>query len=82
MLKFVGWTPSTFVSSRSDRAKKKVARPEDFMDEEDLQEKKDSMEFFDTTDAMDLTGGAEAKLASRALEEYEAESVFFSCSFL
>ncbi len=82
MLKFVGWTPSTFVSSRSDRAKKKVSRPEDFMDEEDLQEKKDSMEFVDTTDAMDLTGGAEAKLARQAAEEYEAESVFFSCSFL
>lgn len=35
-----GWTPSTFVSSRSNRAKeetKKVEqRPEDFMDEEDL----------------------------------------------
>ena len=52
------------------------------MDEEDLQEKKDSMEFVDTTDAMDLTGDAEAKLARQAPEEYEAESVFFSCSFL
>ena len=35
-----GWTPSTFVSSRSNRAteetKKVVQRPEDFMDEEDL----------------------------------------------
>ncbi|KAF8347963.1 hypothetical protein F5887DRAFT_672698 [Amanita rubescens] len=70
-----GWTPSTFVSSRSDRAKKKVSRPEDFMDEEDLQEKKDSMEFVDTTDAMDLTGGAEAKLARQAAEEYEADPV-------
>ncbi|KAI6006679.1 hypothetical protein F5J12DRAFT_905697 [Pisolithus orientalis] len=33
-----GWTPSTFISSRTDRAKGRVARPEDFMDEEDLAE--------------------------------------------
>ncbi|PVG04697.1 DUF1604-domain-containing protein [Serendipita vermifera] len=30
-----GWTPSTFKSSRNDRSKTKVMRPEDFMDEED-----------------------------------------------
>ncbi|KAI9458144.1 hypothetical protein BJY52DRAFT_437826 [Lactarius psammicola] len=33
-----GWAPSTFVSSRVDRAKQKVSRPEDYMDEEDLAE--------------------------------------------
>ncbi|RPA77972.1 DUF1604-domain-containing protein [Ascobolus immersus RN42] len=33
-----GWTPSTFKSSRAERAKAKEARPEDFMDEEDLKE--------------------------------------------
>jgi Protein of unknown function (DUF1604) len=37
-----GWTPSTFVSSRSERAKQKAARPEDFMDEEDLAELRES----------------------------------------
>ncbi|KAK0466838.1 uncharacterized protein EV420DRAFT_651333 [Desarmillaria tabescens] len=37
-----GWAPSTFVSSRNDHVKQKAARPEDFMDEEDLQEFKDS----------------------------------------
>ncbi|KAI0272592.1 hypothetical protein BC834DRAFT_857452 [Gloeopeniophorella convolvens] len=37
-----GWTPSTFVSSRSDRAKQKAARPEDFMDEEDIAELRES----------------------------------------
>ncbi|KAJ8514295.1 hypothetical protein ONZ45_g8158 [Pleurotus djamor] len=52
-----GWAPSTFVSSRSDRAKSKVARPEDFMDEEDLQELRDSKQMVDTTDEMDLTAG-------------------------
>ncbi|KAH9957983.1 hypothetical protein BGW80DRAFT_1465564, partial [Lactifluus volemus] len=37
-----GWTPSTFVSSRSDRAKQKASRPEDYMDEEDLSELRES----------------------------------------
>ncbi|KAJ7580229.1 hypothetical protein C8J56DRAFT_962576 [Mycena floridula] len=52
-----GWAPTAFVSSRGDRAKKKAARPEDFMDEEDLQELKDSRSLVETTDEMDLTGG-------------------------
>ncbi|KAF6761784.1 DUF1604 domain-containing protein [Ephemerocybe angulata] len=46
-----GWAPSTFVSSRSDRAKKPAARPEDFMDEEDLQELKERMLVSTTEDA-------------------------------
>uniref|UniRef100_A0A672F6M7 G-patch domain-containing protein n=1 Tax=Salarias fasciatus TaxID=181472 RepID=A0A672F6M7_SALFA len=33
-----GWTPSTFVSSRQQKAEKHHARPEDFMDEEDFGE--------------------------------------------
>lgn len=34
-----GWAPATFKSSRGERAKggTSVARPEDFMDEEDLE---------------------------------------------
>ncbi|KAG6879940.1 hypothetical protein C0992_009298 [Termitomyces sp. T32_za158] len=52
-----GWAPSTFVSSRGERAKQKAARPEDFMDEEDLQELRDSRKLVDTTDEMDFTGG-------------------------
>ncbi|KAF5375309.1 hypothetical protein D9757_009683 [Collybiopsis confluens] len=52
-----GWAPQTFVSSRSDRAKKKQVKPEDFMDEEDLQDLADSREIVDTTDEMDLAGG-------------------------
>lgn len=31
---FPGWTPSSFVSSRQNRADKSVLGPEDFMDEE------------------------------------------------
>ncbi|KAJ7881164.1 hypothetical protein B0H13DRAFT_2049820 [Mycena leptocephala] len=52
-----GWTPSAFVSSRSDRSKKKASRPEDFMDEEDLQELRDGRDVIDTTDEMDLASG-------------------------
>ncbi|KAH8666389.1 hypothetical protein BX600DRAFT_461645 [Xylariales sp. PMI_506] len=40
-----GWTPSTFVSSRTNRHKdggKSAQRPEDFMDEEDLADKAES----------------------------------------
>ncbi|XP_054627023.1 G patch domain-containing protein 1 isoform X2 [Dunckerocampus dactyliophorus] len=33
-----GWTPSTFVSSRQQKAEKHHATPEDFMDEEDMGE--------------------------------------------
>ncbi|XP_056879538.1 G patch domain-containing protein 1 isoform X2 [Takifugu flavidus] len=33
-----GWTPSTFVSSRQQKAEARPARPEDFMDEEDFGE--------------------------------------------
>ncbi|XP_057191075.1 G patch domain-containing protein 1 [Triplophysa rosa] len=33
-----GWTPSTFVSSRKQKAEQQNARPEDFMDEEDFGE--------------------------------------------
>ncbi|KAJ7132341.1 hypothetical protein C8R44DRAFT_773822 [Mycena epipterygia] len=55
-----GFTPSAFVSSRGDRSKKKASRPEDFMDEEDLQELKDSRDLIDTTDEMDLAGGMQA----------------------
>uniref|UniRef100_A0A8C1THM6 G patch domain containing 1 n=1 Tax=Cyprinus carpio TaxID=7962 RepID=A0A8C1THM6_CYPCA len=33
-----GWTPSTFVSSRQQKADRQNARPEDFMDEEDFSE--------------------------------------------
>ncbi|XP_047436954.1 G patch domain-containing protein 1 isoform X2 [Mugil cephalus] len=33
-----GWTPSTFVSSRQQKAEKQHVRPEDYMDEEDFGE--------------------------------------------
>lgn len=33
----IGWSPATFKSSRAERAKAGGARPEDFMDDEDLE---------------------------------------------
>ncbi|OWZ54348.1 G patch domain-containing protein 1 [Cryptococcus neoformans 125.91] len=42
-----GWAPSTFKSSRSSRASK-IQRPEDFMDEEDLQQMRDDRQLENT----------------------------------
>jgi G patch domain-containing protein 1 len=39
-----GFTPASFVSSRKQRVKRQETKPEDFMDEEDLQELRDSRE--------------------------------------
>ncbi|KAF9454369.1 hypothetical protein P691DRAFT_656211 [Macrolepiota fuliginosa MF-IS2] len=71
-----GWAPSTFVSSRGDRAKAKAARPEDFMDEEDLQELRESRTIVDTTQEMDLTGGTAAELNRRqGADDVEQDSI-------
>lgn len=37
MLVEIGWEPTNYVSSRNSRNERKDARPEDFMDEEDLE---------------------------------------------
>lgn len=50
------------MSSRGDRAKQKATRPEDFMDDEDIQDLKDSRTLIDTTEEMDLTGGSKANV--------------------
>lgn len=60
-----GWTPSTFVSSRGDRSKKQAARPEDFMDEEDLQDIKESRNLVDNTEEMDFMGGTQKELRDK-----------------
>ncbi|CAE6461642.1 unnamed protein product [Rhizoctonia solani] len=49
-----GWAPSTFKSSRNARASQKTARPEDFMDQEDLDEMRDSQQLIDTSETPDL----------------------------
>ncbi|GJE93220.1 G patch domain-containing protein [Phanerochaete sordida] len=69
-----GWAPSTFVSSRSDRAKKQQARPEDFMDDEDLAELQEGRQLVDENEEMDL-GGTEAELRRRAGANAEDDSM-------
>lgn len=54
------------MSSRTDRAQKKEKRAEDFMDEEDLAELRDSRKLVDENEEMDLTGGTQAELRSKA----------------
>ena len=61
-----GWTPATFVSSRGDRAKSRAARPEDFMDEEDLAEIRESRKLVDETEEMDFGGTAAEKARAAA----------------
>ena len=70
----IGWTPSTFVSSRSDRARQQAARPEDFMDDEDLAELRDNQKLVDTTEQMDLDFWERRKAAGSGDEK---ESVSF-----
>ncbi|KAK7686311.1 hypothetical protein QCA50_010535 [Cerrena zonata] len=68
-----GWTPSTFVSSRSDRAKQQAARAEDFMDEEDLAELRESRRLVDENEEMDFAS-TEAELRKRQGIESEPEN--------
>ncbi|KAF9224178.1 DUF1604-domain-containing protein [Gyrodon lividus] len=56
-----GWAPSTFVSSRSDRAKSRLAKPEDFMDEEDIAELRAEQNLVAEHDEMDILGGTQAE---------------------
>lgn len=60
-----GWTPSTFVSSRSERAKGRAARPEDFMDEEDIAEMRADFKLVDGHEQMDLLGGTQTEMNRR-----------------
>ncbi|KAG2357773.1 hypothetical protein BDR07DRAFT_1473341 [Suillus spraguei] len=62
-----GWTPSTFISSRSDRAtnKSRPSRPEDFMDEEDLSGMRDDQKLVDEHEQMDLLGGTQDEMRKR-----------------
>ncbi|EIW59856.1 uncharacterized protein TRAVEDRAFT_148029 [Trametes versicolor FP-101664 SS1] len=61
-----GWAPSTFVSSRNERAKQKAARPEDFMDEEDIAELRESRKLVDEHEEMDFGGTAAEKRKQQA----------------
>uniref|UniRef100_A0A4W4GL31 G-patch domain-containing protein n=1 Tax=Electrophorus electricus TaxID=8005 RepID=A0A4W4GL31_ELEEL len=59
-----GWTPSTFVSSRQQKAERHDARPEDFMDEEDFSEHGIAPREITTTD--DFASGRPDQLKDKA----------------
>ena len=59
-----GWAPATFKSSRSARAKAAQARPEDFMDEEDLKEAAEA-QIVETTSGFSGIGSTEEELGRR-----------------
>lgn len=50
----LGWTPSTFTSSRNARAQpqKTAFRPEDFMDDEDMADRRENQNMVDEADEM------------------------------
>ncbi|CAZ82141.1 unnamed protein product [Tuber melanosporum] len=60
-----GWTPATFKSSRGARAKAAQARPEDFMDEEDLKEAAEA-QVVETASGFSGIGSTEEELGRRA----------------
>ncbi|KAJ8407905.1 hypothetical protein AAFF_G00269490 [Aldrovandia affinis] len=59
-----GWAPSTFLSSRKQKAEKQMARPEDFMDEEDLGEHGIAPREITTTD--DFASGRRDQIRDKA----------------
>ncbi|KAI8327461.1 hypothetical protein BD560DRAFT_418055 [Blakeslea trispora] len=59
-----GWEPSQYVSSRTARNERKEAKPEDFMDEEDLQDLANTQKLV-TTEEFDVFGSTERELAAR-----------------
>ncbi|KAF9903981.1 hypothetical protein BX616_001453 [Lobosporangium transversale] len=69
-----GWAPSEFVSSRDKRSERKIARPEDFMDEEDKQMLSDSARLVATSD-FDTIGSSRRDLEhKRATARHMQES--------
>lgn len=66
---YLGWTPSTFKSSRSNRAQH-AQRPEDFMDEEDLEALKADRQLENTdTFRSDRLGSTQAEVAQQGALE-------------
>ncbi|XP_064599154.1 G patch domain-containing protein 1-like [Liolophura sinensis] len=57
-----GWTPSTFSSSKSQRAESSRQRPEDYMDEEDLGEHGIAPRTFTTTDSFVSTDASRKRV--------------------
>ncbi|KAI8588846.1 hypothetical protein BDZ88DRAFT_420687 [Geranomyces variabilis] len=69
-----GWAPSQFVSSRNARfdAKNAAARPEDFMDDEDLEAASETRQIA-ATDEYDILGGTAKEVARKRAAVAAAE---------
>ncbi|KAI8976750.1 hypothetical protein BDB01DRAFT_844386 [Pilobolus umbonatus] len=67
-----GWEPSNFISSRTTRNDKREAKPEDYMDEEDLEDMAQSRKLV-ATEEFDILGGTERELAARKQQLKEDE---------
>ncbi|CEJ01281.1 hypothetical protein RMCBS344292_15313 [Rhizopus microsporus] len=67
-----GWEPTNFVSSRNARNERKEAKPEDFMDEEDLQDLAGTRKLV-ATEEFDILGGTERELAARRKQQQEED---------
>ncbi|KAI9276879.1 hypothetical protein BDA99DRAFT_474765 [Phascolomyces articulosus] len=76
-----GWTPSSFVSSRSARSEQRESRPEDFMDDEDLQEIANARKLV-ATDEFDVLGGTEREMTARKQQQKEDEARGSGVGFL
>ncbi|KAI7904699.1 uncharacterized protein BX663DRAFT_503219 [Cokeromyces recurvatus] len=76
-----GWEPTNYVSSRNARNERKQAKPEDFMDEEDLQDMANARKLV-TTEKFDILGGTERELAARRQHQKEEEERGGALNFL
>ncbi|KAI8091694.1 hypothetical protein BDF21DRAFT_490402 [Thamnidium elegans] len=72
-----GWEPSNFVSSRSARNERKEAKPEDYMDEEDLEAMAGARKLV-ATEEFDILGGTERELQARRQLETESGDLLAS----
>ncbi|EPB91661.1 hypothetical protein HMPREF1544_01583 [Mucor circinelloides 1006PhL] len=76
-----GWTPTNYVSSRNARNERKEARPEDYMDEEDLEAMAGARKLV-ATEEFDILGGTERELAARRKQQQEEEARGSGLDFL
>ncbi|CEP08476.1 hypothetical protein [Parasitella parasitica] len=76
-----GWTPTNYVSSRNARNERKDARPEDFMDEEDLEAMAGARKLV-ATEEFDILGGTERELAARRKHQQEEKARGSGLDFL
>ncbi|KAG1469052.1 hypothetical protein G6F56_003486 [Rhizopus delemar] len=67
-----GWEPTNYVSSRNSRNERKDARPEDFMDEEDLEHMAGSRKLV-ATEEFDILGGTEREILARRKQQEEED---------